>query len=88
MKKLLLGLTLIFPLQSIAADDSVYSWGDWAKGIKPAAGPSAPQVTPSPVSVPNFTFRETVNPRVPATPAPAIVPTESTTTGNPRSRGR
>ena len=38
MKILLLCLMVITPLQTFAAD-SVYSWGNWEEGIKPAAGP-------------------------------------------------
>ena len=51
MKKILLGISLLFPLQLLAADDSVFSWGDWAQGIKPAAGPAV--ILPAPVQQPN-----------------------------------
>ncbi len=51
MKKMLLGISLLFPLQLLAADDSVFSWGDWAQGIKPAAGPAV--ILPAPVQQPN-----------------------------------
>ena len=56
MKKLLLGLAVIFPVQLLAADDSVYSWGAWADGIKPAAGPVA-NITPAPAQKPLVNIR-------------------------------
>jgi len=51
MKKILLGLTMLFPLQAISADDSVYTWGTWSQGIQPAAGPVAHVATPAPVQL-------------------------------------
>jgi len=57
MKKLLLSLAMLFPLQAIAADDSVYTWGAWSQGIQPAAGPVAHAATPAPVKTPNAKFR-------------------------------
>ena len=61
MKKMLLALALLLPLQAIAADkDSVYSWGAWAEGIKPAAGPVV-SITPAPVNQPNVNFRPNEN---------------------------
>ncbi len=59
MKKLLLGLVLLLPLQTFAADDSVYTWGVWTQGIKPAAGPVI-QVAPASVSQPKVNVRETI----------------------------
>ena len=58
MKKILLGIILLFPLQTIAAD-SVYNWGSWKDGIKPAAGPGvvAMVVAPAPVTNPNINIR-------------------------------
>ena len=54
---MLIGLALLLPLQAIAADtDSVYSWGAWAQGIKPAAGPSL-AITPAPVDQPKVDIR-------------------------------
>ena len=60
MKKLLLGLAVIFPVQLLAADDSVYSWGAWAEGIKPAAGPVA-NIAPAPAQKPQVQFRPNEN---------------------------
>ena len=61
MKKMLLGIVLCLPFQLVAAeDDSVYSWGIWAQGIKPAAGPVA-SLTPAPVDQPNVNFRPNEN---------------------------
>lgn len=60
MKKLLLGFAVIFPFQLFAADDSVYSWGAWAEGIKPAAGPVA-SITPAPAQKPQVNFRPNEN---------------------------
>jgi hypothetical protein len=61
MKKLLLGFALLIPCQLYAADDdSVYSWGAWAQGIKPAAGPAV-VITPAPVDVPKVDFRPNEN---------------------------
>ena len=61
MKTLLLGLALCLPFQLIAADDdSVYSWGPWAEGIKPAAGVVA-SITPAPVDQPDVSFRPNEN---------------------------
>ena len=60
MKKLLLGLTIIFPLQAFAADDSVYTWGTWSQGIQPAAG-SAHTALPAPAQNPNVKFRPNEN---------------------------
>jgi len=57
MKKLLLSLAMLFPLQAIAADDSVYTWGAWSQGIQPAAGPVAHAATPAPAKTPNVKFR-------------------------------
>ncbi len=53
----LLALALLLPFQAIAVDqDSVYTWGKWAEGLQPAAGPVA-QVTPPPAQIPNINFR-------------------------------
>ena len=56
MKKIFLGLALLLPFQAISADDSVYTWGHWSQGIKPAAGP-AHIATPAPAKTPNVNFR-------------------------------
>jgi len=61
MKKLLLSLAMLFPLQAIAADDSVYTWGAWSQGIQPAAGPVAYAATPAPAKTPNVKFRPNEN---------------------------
>jgi len=56
MKKILLGLTLLFPLQTIAAD-SIHSWGSWKEGIQPAAGPVIARAIPSAVKTPKINIR-------------------------------
>lgn len=58
MKKLLLGLVALIPLQTIAAD-SVYSWGKWDATVKPAAGGivSALSITPGAVEDPEIAMR-------------------------------
>jgi len=58
MKNLyLLAFALLLPFQAIAAEqDSVYTWGQWAEGIQPAAGPVA-RVTPPPVQAINVNLR-------------------------------
>ena len=61
MKHMLLGFVLLLPFQVFAADnDSVYAWGDWAEGIKPAAGPVA-VITPAPANQPKVNFRPNEN---------------------------
>ena len=60
MKNLILAFSLLLPLQAISAEDSVYSWGTWSQGVKPAAGPSV-TATPSPVQTPNVNFRPNEN---------------------------
>jgi len=57
MKKILLGIVILFPLQAFSADDSVYTWGTWSQGIQPAAGPVAHVATPAPVLVTNVNLR-------------------------------
>ena len=53
----LLTLALLLPIQAMAVEkDSVYIWGTWAEGIKPAAGPVA-KVTPPPAQTPDVNFR-------------------------------
>ncbi len=44
----------LFAGQSLASD-SVYSWGTWSQGIKPAAGPA--RITPPPAQKPDVSFR-------------------------------
>jgi len=56
MKKILLGLTLVFPLQTVAAD-SVHSWGSWKDGIQPAAGPVVARAIPTTVKAPKINIR-------------------------------
>lgn len=61
MKTLLLVLAIAVPFQiSAADDDSVYSWGPWSQGIKPAAG-AVPGITPAPVEQPRVSFRPNEN---------------------------
>ena len=104
MKKLFAGLALLLPVQLMAADDSVYSWGSWAQGVMPAAG-NVTAIAPAPARKPDINFRPNEaavfgrqiqvaqNTPVP-TPAPAVAPTPTVATvgtpaaGDPRSRGR
>ena len=58
MKKLLCVLAVLLPASVFAADNSVYAWGPWADGIKPAAGPM--YVAPTPVSEPQVDTRESL----------------------------
>lgn len=58
MKTLLLSMVMILPTSLYAADNSVYAWGEWAEGIKPAAGPV--YVAPAPVSEPQVDTRESM----------------------------
>ena len=52
MKKILLGISLLCPMQLMATEtDSVYTWGQWANGIQPAAGPAV--VAPAAAQQPN-----------------------------------
>jgi len=53
----ILTLALLLPIQVMAVEkDSVYMWGKWAEGLKPAAGPVA-KVTPPPAQTPDVNFR-------------------------------
>jgi len=78
-KAYLLTLALLLPIPGSAIEqDSVYTWGQWAKGLQPAAGPTA-KVTPPPAQTPDVNFRANeqaaflreavVDVRVPAPPA-------------------
>ncbi len=58
-KPILLAAAALFSTQLFAAD-SVYSWGDWSQGVKPAAG-SIAQVTPPPAEKPQVSFRPNEN---------------------------
>jgi hypothetical protein len=53
-------IALLFPLQSFADSDSVYNWGQWSQGIKPAAG-AVQSVTPPPAYKPDVNFRPNEN---------------------------
>ncbi len=73
----LLSLALLLPLQAIAVEkDSVYTWGKWAEGLQPAAGPVA-QVTPPPVQIVNVNLRanetSAFSRRVTGVPTPAVI---------------
>lgn len=63
MKKIYLlalpALLLSAPLFAVE-HDSVYTWGQWAKGIKPAAGPVV-GVTPPPAQKTDINFRPNEN---------------------------
>lgn len=64
--------------------DSVYSWGPWAQGIKPAAGGTA-AVTPPPAQAPDIQFRPNENAAFFRSQAPAVFtqPVVDTTTSEP-----
>lgn len=83
-KAYLLILALALPFQASAIEqDSVYTWGKWANGVKPAAGPVA-KITPPPAQTPDVNFRANENSallreaiaviRVPAPPVSPGVP--------------
>ena len=60
-KTYLASLALLLSTQTMAVEqDSVYTWGEWAEGIQPAAGPVA-KVTPPPAQTPNVNFRPNEN---------------------------
>lgn len=101
-KAYLLTLALLLPVQSMAIEqDSVYTWGQWANGVKPAAGPVA-KVTPPPAQTPDVNFRAnessaflreataTFRPAPPVTPSapqlPGIVIAPSDTPTTPINR--
>ena len=58
MKKLLWSLAIILPASVFAAENSVYAWGPWSEGVKPAAGPM--YVAPTPVTEPQVDTRESL----------------------------
>ncbi|MBI3188837.1 MAG: hypothetical protein HYZ31_13355, partial [Gammaproteobacteria bacterium] len=58
MKKLLWSLAIILPASVLAAENSVYAWGPWSEGVKPAAGPM--YVAPTPVTEPQVDTRESL----------------------------
>ncbi|RDH82774.1 MAG: hypothetical protein DIZ80_10890 [endosymbiont of Galathealinum brachiosum] len=62
MKRIyLLAIALLVPMHASAIEqDSVYTWGKWSEGLKPAAGPVA-RVTPPPAKTPNVNFRPNEN---------------------------
>ena len=97
MKKIyLISLAALLSTQAMAVEqDSVYTWGEWAEGIQPAAGPVA-RVTPPPAQTPNVNFRPNENSaflreaaltqRIPAAPvsgAPQISGISVTTISTP-----
>ncbi|MCW9047599.1 MAG: hypothetical protein OQK46_05915 [Gammaproteobacteria bacterium] len=60
-KTYLLTFAIFLSTQAMAVEqDSVYTWGAWAEGIQPAAGPVA-KVTPPPAQTPNINFRPNEN---------------------------
>ncbi len=60
-KTILFTFAILLPIQAMAIQqDSVYTWGEWAEGIQPAAGPVA-QVTPPPAQTPDVNFRPNEN---------------------------
>lgn len=80
MKKIALIIATTFITPAAMASDSVYSWGDWSQGLKPAAGPSL-SVTPPPAEKPQVNFRPNENSNLTRTiaqirtPAPVTLPT-------------
>ena len=58
MKKLLFSLLIVVSNSVIAADNSVYAWGPWSEGVKPAAGPV--YVASAPASEPQVELRESL----------------------------
>jgi len=62
MKTLLLFVIIILVSSNAVSDstDSVYSWGAWAEGIKPAAGPTYKNIPP-PIKRPDINFRPNEN---------------------------
>lgn len=80
MKTLLLALALLIPLQAVSVEhDSVYTWGKWAKGIQPAAGPVANAATPAPVQLAEVNFRPNESSIFTRPPGP-VAPTPATPT--------
>lgn len=88
MKKLFITLALLLPTQLLAEQDSVYSWGNWAQGVMPAAG-GIPAAIPAPAHKPEIKIRPNeatgfgrsvvatvpaATPAVPATPATPTTP--------------
>jgi len=56
-KAYLVTIALLLPFQAMSVEqDSVYTWGKWANGLRPAAGPVA-KVTPPPAQTPDVNFR-------------------------------
>ena len=60
MKKLLFSLLIVMSHSVIAADNSVYAWGPWSEGVKPAAGPAYVAPAPAPASEPQVELRESL----------------------------
>lgn len=60
MKKAILLVSAVLLSSPAIAADSVYNWGAWSQGLKPAAGGIA-QVTPPPVQRPEINFRPNEN---------------------------
>jgi len=52
--------TALLSSTSAMAEDSVYSWGSWSQGIKPAAGNTA-TLTPPPSQLTQVDFRPNEN---------------------------
>ena len=58
MKKLFFSLLIVMSNSVFAADNSVYAWGPWSEGVKPAAG--SVYVAPAPASEPQVELRESL----------------------------
>ena len=76
MKKYLIPLICLLPLQTLSADqskpDNVYSWGHWAESIQPGAGPGL-SLAPAPVQAPNVHLRPNESAKITRTQTQIIV---------------
>ncbi len=63
--------------------DSVYIWGDWENGLKPAAGFSA-KATPPPAKTPNINFRPNENSELVREAASTVFPRAPSVNGAPQ----
>jgi|GEM_PF-6151980 len=94
MKKYLIPLICLLPLQTLSADqskpDNVYSWGHCAESIQPAAGPGL-SLAPAPVQAPNVHLRPNESAKITRTQTQIIValpqPAAPITAGSPQLPG-
>jgi len=85
-----LSLLFLLATQAVASEtdselepDSVYIWGAWENGLKPAAGLGA-QTTPPPAETPNVNFRPNENSELLREAASTIFPTAPSINGAPQ----